>query len=188
MKNKNIINLANPADHQNAVTKKYVNEKTETIYLTFFCQNMPPEVSSLRHSSRKKWCADITQTTTQTLKYFIKKTVVSLLWINLCSTQPISNCEPSINHVGCVIKSFTLIISYIDNSQSSKEQRVRMKMFVRSLLKSSKNIKEVKNSTLPRRWPSQMKIGVSSTMHYTAGFAGVYLMMTLMQLSQRQQN
>ena len=138
MKNKKIINLANPADHQNAVTKKYVNKKAETIYLTFFCQNMPPEVSSLRHSSRKKWCADITQTTTQTLKYFIKKTVVSLLWINLCSTQPISNCEPSINHVGCVIKSFTLIISYIDNSQSSKEQRVRMKMFVRPLLKSSK--------------------------------------------------
>ena len=33
-----------------------------------------------------------------------------------------------------------------------------------------------------------MKIGVSSTMHYTAGFAGVYLMMTLMQLSQGQQN
>ena len=138
MKNKKIINLANPADHQNPLTKKYVNEKTETIYLTFFWSKYAPRSLFIETFLEKKKCADITQTTTQTLKYFIKKTVVSLLWINLCSTQPISNCEPSINHVGGVIKSFTLIISYIDNSQSSKEQRVRMKMLVRPLLKSSK--------------------------------------------------
>ena len=42
MKNKKIINLANPADHQNAVTKKYVNEKKETIYLTFFWSKYAP--------------------------------------------------------------------------------------------------------------------------------------------------
>ena len=33
---------------------------------------MPPEVSSLRHSSRKKQRAGITQTITQTVKYIIK--------------------------------------------------------------------------------------------------------------------
>ena len=72
MNNKKIRNLADPTDNEDAANKKYVDEKTETIdSFTFFLPNMPSEVSSLRHSSRKKQHAGITQTTTQTMKYFI---------------------------------------------------------------------------------------------------------------------
>ena len=73
MNNKKIRNLADPTDNEDAANKKYVDEKTETNRFIhfFFLPNMPPEVSSLRHSSRKKQHAAITQTTTQTMKYSI---------------------------------------------------------------------------------------------------------------------
>ena len=72
MNNKKIHNLADPTDNEDAANKNYVDEKTETIdSFTFSLPNMPPKVSSLRHSSRKKQHAGITQTTTQTMKYFI---------------------------------------------------------------------------------------------------------------------
>lgn len=36
MNNQKIVNLANPTDHQDAVTKKYMEEKTEIIALFTF--------------------------------------------------------------------------------------------------------------------------------------------------------
>ena len=79
MNNQKTVNLADPTDHRDAVTKKYVDEKTETIDLFPFLSNMPPEISSLSHSSGKKQHAGITQTRNQTVKYYI---TVSLLSIN----------------------------------------------------------------------------------------------------------
>ena len=48
--NKKIVNLANQTNHQDAVTKNYVDEKTETSDLFTFLSKHPPRISSLRHS------------------------------------------------------------------------------------------------------------------------------------------
>ena len=82
MKNQKIINLANPTDHQDTVTKISMLIKRKQYIYSLFCQNMLPEVSSLKHSLQKKQCAGTTQTTTQTVKYFIQITLVLLLLIN----------------------------------------------------------------------------------------------------------
>ena len=83
MNNQKIINLANPTDHQDIVTKISMLIKKQKQYIySLFCQNMLPEVSSLKHSLQKKQCAGTTQTTTQTVKYFIEITLVLLLSIN----------------------------------------------------------------------------------------------------------
>ena len=50
MNNKKIVNLANQTSHQDAVTKNYVDEKTETSDLFTFLSKHPPRISSLRHS------------------------------------------------------------------------------------------------------------------------------------------
>ena len=82
MNNEKIVNLANPTDQQYAVTKKFVDQKTETIDLFSSLSKYAPEVFPLRLSSKKKQRAGITQTTTQTVKFFIIVISVSLLSIN----------------------------------------------------------------------------------------------------------
>ena len=83
MNNQKIINLANPTDHQDTVTKISMLIKKQKQYInSLFCQNMLPEVSSLKHSLQKKQCAGTTQTATQTVKYFVEITLVLLLSIN----------------------------------------------------------------------------------------------------------
>ena len=53
--NKKIVNLVNPNDHQDATTRKYVDKKRQKRFIySLFCQNMLPETSLLRHSSKKK--------------------------------------------------------------------------------------------------------------------------------------
>lgn len=52
MNNQKIINPYNPTDHQVKVTKKYVDEKNRKLIYSLLCQIMPPEIFSLRHSSR----------------------------------------------------------------------------------------------------------------------------------------
>ena len=50
MNNQKIINLANPIDHQDTVTKISMLIKKQKQYIySLFCQNMFPEVSSLKH-------------------------------------------------------------------------------------------------------------------------------------------
>ena len=67
---------------QYAVTKKFVDQKTETIDLFSSLSKYAPEVFPLRLSSKKKQRAGITQTTTQTVKFFIIVISVSLLSIH----------------------------------------------------------------------------------------------------------
>ena len=78
VKNKflNRPSLTNPNDNDDEANKKYVNEKTETIDLSSF---------SLKHEGRNYFMetfirekAGFTQTTTQTVRYFIKINFVSL--------------------------------------------------------------------------------------------------------------
>lgn len=49
MNNQKIINPYNPTDHQVKVTKMLMKKQKIDSLL---CQNMPPEIFSLRHSSR----------------------------------------------------------------------------------------------------------------------------------------
>lgn len=85
----------------------------------------------------------------------------------------------STSHVGSVIKLFASMISIIHKTQSSTKQRVRTKMLLRSSLKCSwrKSRVFIRNSTLPWRWSSQMKIGRNSKKQSDAGFASVHLTM-----------
>ena len=76
------VNHANPTDDEDAATSSMPLKKpTQPIY-SLFCGSMWAEVSLLRHSSTKKQRVDITQTTSQTGKYFIIITLVLLLSIN----------------------------------------------------------------------------------------------------------
>ena len=89
MNDEKIVNRVNPTDNEDAVTKKYVDEKnktkqkkTETIDLFSFLSKYAPKVSSSMHSSKKKQRAGITQATTQTVNYIIPKTIALLRMIN----------------------------------------------------------------------------------------------------------
>ena len=90
MNDEKIVNRVNPTDNEDAVTKKYVDEKTkqqnktktETIDLFSFLSKYAPKVSSSMHSSKKKQRAGITQATTQTVNYIIPKTIALLRTIN----------------------------------------------------------------------------------------------------------
>ena len=73
MNNEKIVNLANPTDQQYAVTKKFVDQKTETIGLFSSLSKYAPEVFPLRLSSKKKQRA---------VKFFIIVISVSLLSIH----------------------------------------------------------------------------------------------------------
>ena len=73
MNNEKIVNLANPTDQQYAVTKKFVDQKTETIDLFSSLSKYAPEVFPLRLSSKKKQRA---------VKFFIIVISVSLLSIH----------------------------------------------------------------------------------------------------------
>ena len=91
MNDEKIVNRVNPTDNEDAVTKKYVDEKkkqnktkkkTETIDLFSFLSKYAPKVSSSMHSSKKKQPAGITQATTQTVNYIFPKTIALLRMIN----------------------------------------------------------------------------------------------------------
>ena len=57
------------------------------------------------------------------------------------------------SHVGSAIKSLASMIGFVLKSQSSREQRVKMKMLLRSLLKYSRRTSRIfiRNSIFPRR-------------------------------------
>ena len=57
------------------------------------------------------------------------------------------------SHVGSAIKSLASMIGFVLKSQSSTEQRVKMKMLLRSLLKGSRRTSRIfiRNSIFPRR-------------------------------------
>ena len=42
MNNEKIVNLANLTEHEDAGTKKYVDEKQKQLIYYFICQNIPP--------------------------------------------------------------------------------------------------------------------------------------------------
>ena len=54
MNNEKIVNLANPTDQQYAVTKKYVDQKTETIDLFSSLPNYAPRSLSIETFIKKK--------------------------------------------------------------------------------------------------------------------------------------
>ena len=57
------------------------------------------------------------------------------------------------SHVGSAIKSLASMIGFVLKSQSSTEQRVKMKMLLRSLSKCSRRTSRIfiRNSIFPRR-------------------------------------
>ena len=60
-------------------------KKRELIH-SLFCKNMQTEISSFRHSSRKKQRVGIIQTTTQTVTYFINK-----FWVTAFDQSVVNN-------------------------------------------------------------------------------------------------
>ena len=49
MKNKKIVNLANPTDNEDAANKMLMKKQEQSIF-SLFCQNMQAEVFSLKYS------------------------------------------------------------------------------------------------------------------------------------------